>query len=426
MYKKLAIITARSGSKGLPNKNILMLGDKELIKYTLENSIKSKVFDKIIVSTDSEEYKDICEQEGVQIFLRSKYLALDTTSSYEVIKDVLEKTSQEKYDYFVLLQPTSPFRNNIHIKEAVEKFEKNYEKYDYLVSMVESDKSKNLIVEIDDDESLKNYNIDFSNYRRQNYKEYHPNGAIFIGKCDKYIEKGHFFGQDSLSYIMDKESSLDIDDKFDFEVALTIINKQNRLKILQENIKTRIEEKKKIYKKVKNIENKIFLLGHSIIDNLGEDIKINENKVINWGIRGINSEEYNKYIFDKNIIENVSNKVILMFGTNDIVIKNWNKEKILEDIKKIISKIEIINNNCEIYFIEITKVRNRIDRKNEDIDELNYYLYNNLKRRVKWIFINDKITDKYGKLKIELTYDGLHFNEKGNELLIKEIEKELK
>lgn len=420
MYSKIAIITARSGSKGLPNKNILMLGEKELIAYSIEAALKSKVFDKVIVSTDSEEYKDISEKYGAEVILREAKLATDTATSFEVIEDVLKK-QKKSYDYFVLLQPTSPFRNENHVKEAVEKFEKNIEKYDFLVSMVESDKSRDLIVTIEEDESLKNYDIDFSNYRRQNYKEYYPNGAIFIGKSDKYLKQKHFFGEKSLAYIMDKEDSIDIDTPLDFEIAIAMMNKKKKREALTKLIKERIDEKVEFYRNKSENEEDIYFLGHSILDNLGENIVLENKNVINWGIRGINSQEYNDWILDKNLIKKIGNKAIIMFGTNDIVVPNWTKEKILENILKIIEKVKKINKKVKIYFIEITRVRNRMDRNDNDILEINKYLFENLKNKVEYILINKKIEDKYGKLRNDLTYDGLHFNDKGNKILLETI-----
>ncbi|WP_250151554.1 cytidylyltransferase domain-containing protein [Escherichia coli] len=106
-----------SGSKGLPNKNILMLFDKPLIAYTIEAAIKSELFEKVIVSTDSCEYKDIALRHGAEVIMRDKSLASDTATSYMVVKDVLEKNIS--CDYFVLLQPTSPFRNYKHIRKLL-------------------------------------------------------------------------------------------------------------------------------------------------------------------------------------------------------------------------------------------------------------------------------------------------------------------
>ena len=113
--KKIAIIPARSGSKGLPNKNILMLMDKPILAYTIEAAIKSESFEKVIVSTDSLEYKEIAEKYGAEVIVRNEELSNDNATSYMVIKDILDKNLELEYDYFALLQPTSPFRNSEHI-----------------------------------------------------------------------------------------------------------------------------------------------------------------------------------------------------------------------------------------------------------------------------------------------------------------------
>lgn len=90
MANRLAIIPARSGSKGLANKNILMLMGKPLIAYTIEAAVNSKCFSKVIVSTDSIEYKYIAEQYGAEVLIRNERLASDTATSFMVIEDVLK------------------------------------------------------------------------------------------------------------------------------------------------------------------------------------------------------------------------------------------------------------------------------------------------------------------------------------------------
>ncbi|WP_332102951.1 cytidylyltransferase domain-containing protein [Leminorella richardii] len=143
-----------------------------------------------MVSTDSEEYKSIAEKYGAEVILREKELASDTATSFMVVKDVLSRI-EVKPHYFVLLQPTSPFRNSKHIRDAVNIYENNT-LANYLVSVTESEKSSSLIKEINDF-SMRNYDIDYSGYRRQKHKEYYPNGAIFIGDVDSYLKKKAFF-----------------------------------------------------------------------------------------------------------------------------------------------------------------------------------------------------------------------------------------
>lgn len=222
--KKIAIIPARSGSKGLPNKNILNLCGKPLIAWTIEAAIKSKCFDRIIVSTDSKEYGTISEKYGAEVIYRSIETASDTASTYDVLKEMFSKIDASKYDYFVLLQPTSPLRTDKHILEAIQLFEENIETKSTLVSVQEAHKSSILIKQIDESLSLENFDLDYSKYARQKFKEFEPNGAIFISKIDHYIKTKHFFGKNGIAYVMDKESSVDIDDKIDFELAIVMQN----------------------------------------------------------------------------------------------------------------------------------------------------------------------------------------------------------
>lgn len=78
---------------------------------------------------------------------------------------------------------------------------------------------------IEEDLSLKHFDSDFSNYRRQGFKDYSPNGAIFIAKPDAYLKQKHFFGARSIGYIMDKYSSADIDDQIDYELAKVLMTR---------------------------------------------------------------------------------------------------------------------------------------------------------------------------------------------------------
>ena len=417
--KKIAIIPARSGSKGLPNKNILMLGNKPLIAYTIEAALKSKEFERVIVSTDSLEYKYIAEKFGAKVFMRSEELSNDKASSFVVIEDVLNKI-EITVDYFVLLQVTSPFRNENHIKESIKVFENGIDTYDFLVSMQKSDKSSSLIKPIYNSGTLEEYNIDYSNYSRQKYDEYHPNGAIFIGKVKEYLEQKHFFGKRAKAYFMNKEDSIDIDDSLDFEIAITILNKKNKEENLIKAIKNRIQQKNELFYERKDIT----LIGNSLFDNWRIE-KLNNNSVVNLGIAGISTKQYQKYILDENKIKYIANKTVIMTGTNDIVDKSLSFEGILNNINKLIEDLLKINKDTKIYFIEIPSIAFRMDRNKEEIFKLNEYLKNNLDESIKYIEVNKYMTDDFKNLKLEYTYDGLHFNEEGYKILEKILEKEI-
>lgn len=222
--KRLAIIPARSGSKGLKDKNIIELCGKPLIAYSIEAAVNTNLFDKIIVSTDSELYAKISRQYGAEVLMRGEELSNDNSTTYMVLEDILKNKILDTYDYFVLLQPTSPMRNAQHIIEAIEKFERKFKRFDFLVSMKESEHAKVLVNPIDEDESLKFFDTNFSNYRRQGYKDYSPNGAIFIAKPDSYLKQKHFFGARSLSYIMQAKDSVDIDGPIDLLLAKILMS----------------------------------------------------------------------------------------------------------------------------------------------------------------------------------------------------------
>ena len=222
---RVAIITARSGSKGLKDKNIIDICGKPLLAYSIEAAVESQLFNRVIVTTDSPLYADISRQYGAEVMMRGEELSGDNVATFPVLKDVLSRLD-EKPDYFVLLQPTSPMRRAHHVREAVALFESDMENYDFLVSMTAAHFAQVLVKPIEPDLSLKYFDSDFSNYRRQGYAEYSPNGAIAIAKPDAYLERKHCYGARSRAYIMDKHSSVDIDDEIDYKLACLLVEEE--------------------------------------------------------------------------------------------------------------------------------------------------------------------------------------------------------
>lgn len=222
---KIAIIPARSGSKGLKDKNIIDICGKPLLAYSIEAALHSGVFEKVILSTDSNKYAQIGKSFGSDIMMRGEKLSDDKATTFMVIEDILSRL-ETPCDYFVLLQPTSPLRTEKHVKEAVEQFENNYSDFDFLVSVKEAEHANVLVKPIEDDLSLKHFDTDFSNYRRQGYKDYSPNGAIFIAKTQQYLNQKHFFGEKSMAYKMNKFDSVDIDDELDYKFACLLMGEK--------------------------------------------------------------------------------------------------------------------------------------------------------------------------------------------------------
>lgn len=226
MYKDkkiLGIIPARSGSKGIKDKNIKPLLGEPLIKYTIDAALNSNMIDDLIVSTDSKTYANISKELGAKVpFLREDYLASDEAKTSDVIIDILEKINED-YDYFILLQPTSPLRNENHIKEAI-KLGVDSE-CDSVVSVCEVDHSPMIMNTLDEDLSLFNF-IKSSNRRQDNEKFYRINGAIYISKVNHYKKTKDFYLENSKAYIMDRRDSIDIDDILDFQIAEAIMKKK--------------------------------------------------------------------------------------------------------------------------------------------------------------------------------------------------------
>ena len=124
--RNIAIIPARSGSKGVCDKNIRHLNGHPLIAHTIRAALDSGVFDTVMVSTDSEKYAEIARQYGAEApFLRSTENAGDRSTSWDVVKEVLKRYSEmgEEFDMVALLQPTSPMRLSKHIVEAYQMME---------------------------------------------------------------------------------------------------------------------------------------------------------------------------------------------------------------------------------------------------------------------------------------------------------------
>ena len=222
----LAIIPARGGSKRLPRKNVLDLCGKPLIAWSIEAGLKSKYIDKLIVTSDDEDILSISKKYGASIIKRPEELSSDTATTFDALKHTIDNL--EKYDYIVLLQPTSPLRNEKHLDEAIELLEEK--NADAIVSVCEMDHSPLWSNTLPKDGSMKSFlKEEVLNKRSQDLDKYFRlNGAIYICKMDKFLNnKGFFLKENIYAYKMDKKNSIDIDDEFDFLMTEYIINYKN-------------------------------------------------------------------------------------------------------------------------------------------------------------------------------------------------------
>lgn len=219
--KNIAIIPARSGSKGLRNKNIKKLCGKPLMAYSIEAAIQSKLFECVHVSTDSEMYAEIAKEYGADVpFLRDEEYANDTASTWDTVKNVLCKYEAhgKKFDIVTILQPTSPLRTSEDICNAYQLFREN-EAFS-VISVCEVEHSPLLCNTLKANLSLNGF-IDMKKVsRRQDLDTYYRvNGGIYMICAEVLDNLEELYGSRSYAYIMEKSNSIDIDDEFDFKMA---------------------------------------------------------------------------------------------------------------------------------------------------------------------------------------------------------------
>lgn len=226
MYKNkkiLGVITARGGSKGIPRKNIKDLCGKPLIAYSVLAAKNSRYLTRCIVSSDDQKIIETAKQFGADApFVRPNKLSQDQSGSLEVIQHALtwlQDNANEKYDYVMILQPTSPLRTAADIDEAVQKIVDSGA--DSVMSMVElPDFSLKKLKKIEDDVILPLVEDEGNSSigRQELSKVYKRNCAIYLTKTET-IMRGDLFGQVSRPLIMSREHSVDINEPADFDLA---------------------------------------------------------------------------------------------------------------------------------------------------------------------------------------------------------------
>lgn len=223
--QNLAIIPARSGSKGLKDKNIRLLNGKPMLAYTIEAAIESRMFSHIHVSTDSDLYARIAIEYGAEVpFLRSEEYACDSASTTDVIRYVIDryKKSELEFDTFAVLQPTSPLRTAEHIRAAYDLLLANNAKA--VVSVCEAEHSPLWMNTLPEDLSLDGFlTVEGRKCRQELTVFYRINGAIYISDCVEYIKNPDYYHRFGYAYVMDKSHSIDIDDLVDFKLAEVIM-----------------------------------------------------------------------------------------------------------------------------------------------------------------------------------------------------------
>lgn len=227
--KILVIIPARGGSKGIPGKNIKPLNGKPLIYYTIDCARAICADEDICVSTDDEKIISVVEKYGLKVpFIRPTELATDTAGTYEVLLHALNFYEQQgkHFDVVLLLQNTSPFRKAEHVMEALRLYTPEI---DMVVSVKECAANPYYCVFEENQEGYLHISKGNGNIiRRQDApKVYEYNGAIYVINVDSLKQMPLYAFPRRVKFVMDAESSIDLDTMLDWKMAEMIMSYKN-------------------------------------------------------------------------------------------------------------------------------------------------------------------------------------------------------
>lgn len=216
----IGLITARAGSKGFPGKNYSLLKGKPLIVWSIEAAINSQCFDRVYVSTDCEKVKAICQSFNLTVIDRPAILASDTASSHSVIKHAIEYLDLPDQTQIMLLQPTSPLRTSIHIRESLQQFW-DTDNCNCIVSVYEPSHPPTKAYILSETGKLEGLLSPEAPYlRRQDLPpSFQPNGAIYIFTVKAFKLDNKIPQQNVFPYIMPEALSIDIDNPRDINLA---------------------------------------------------------------------------------------------------------------------------------------------------------------------------------------------------------------
>lgn len=229
--KVLAFIPARGGSKGLPGKNIREMCGKPLIAWTIEKARKSRYLDTILVSTDSEDIAEVAREFGAEVpFLRPAELASDIASTYDVIRHGLAYLKEKhgtEYDYIVLLEPTSPLREDDDIDRMLESLLANADEFDSIVSVGEVTEHPSIMKRLVG-KRMEAFcpELRQTTRRQDNAAAYFPFGVAYIAKTPTLLEENTFYTQRCTYYEIQRYQNFEIDDIYNFLCVEAVMKHQ--------------------------------------------------------------------------------------------------------------------------------------------------------------------------------------------------------
>lgn len=222
--KVLGVITARAGSKGIPGKNIKLLGGKPLIAYSVLVGKQCVTLTDLIVSTDGEEIAAVAKSLGAEVpFLRPAEFASDTATHIGVMEHAIlfmENARGYRYDYAVILQPTSPFRVPEDVDLTVTKLVASGA--DSAVTLVEVTNDQHPIKakKLEGDRVLPFCIPEIEGTRRQDLpKAYRRSGAVYAMRRDLLVHDKRLYGDNIVGHVVPRERSIDIDEPIEWVIA---------------------------------------------------------------------------------------------------------------------------------------------------------------------------------------------------------------
>lgn len=227
----LALIPARGGSKGLPRKNIRPMCGKPLIAWSIEKAKLSKYLDMVLVTTDSQEIADIARQYGAYVpFLRPPELATDRSTTYDAVRHALAylETNEEKiFDYIVLLEPTSPLREDDDVDQMLEHLIDMSSDFDSIVSVGEVAEHPSIVRRVRG-ARLEPFcpELEQTTRRQDNEPAYFPYGVAYIVKTDVYLAERTFCSQRCTWFLINRYQNYEIDDLYDFLCVEVVMRKE--------------------------------------------------------------------------------------------------------------------------------------------------------------------------------------------------------
>jgi N-acylneuraminate cytidylyltransferase len=218
---KIAVIPARGGSKRIPMKNIKNFSGKPIIAWSIEVAIKSKLFDRVIVSTDNHEIASIAKQHGADVpFMRSKHLSDDYTGTNAVVKDVIQNIHKngEQVSYVCCIYATAPFVSSKYLIKAYQDLINQNKSYAFSVTTYSFPVKRSFV--INQSNVIENLFPDMTLSRSQDLQEvYHDAGQFYWGLADAFLNDLPIFSRHSIPIILPRYLVQDIDTIEDWKQA---------------------------------------------------------------------------------------------------------------------------------------------------------------------------------------------------------------